>query len=189
MNETRIATVGLIVVAIIAIWGLFAPTLDKNALVQEIAGQLSQALAGVTNYDQLSTTEGYQVDGTTVIDGNGDFALGTTINAIRTGSCTVWTGATTIAATTTQQVTCQAATTGGLTALTGVTTDSICTLNHATSTSGMTLVGGVGVFGVSASSTAGFVDAMLSNLTGATFTWTAAASSSPQWTYTCIDPT
>lgn len=33
----------------------------------------SVALGGTTNYDQLSTTDGYSVDGTSIIDGSGVF--------------------------------------------------------------------------------------------------------------------
>ena len=112
---------------------------------------------------------------------------GTSINAIKTGSCTIWDDSTTIAATTTDQVECQGATNGSISAITGITADSICTLTMASST--VTTLAGLDVQGASASSTAGTIVGRLSNLTGTTFTWTAAASSSAQWNYTCIDPT
>lgn len=133
-------------------------------------------LAGVTNLDTLQLSDGITI-GTN----------GTSIAGVVAGSCTIRSGATTIAASTTQQVDCQSATNGGLSSgLTGVTADSICSLQHASSTS---VAGqGLGVFGVSASSTAGSIVAQLSNLTGGTFTWSAAASSSSQWKYSCIDP-
>lgn len=186
MNETRIATVGLIVVAIIAIWGLFSPGFDKTALLAELSSQL----AGVTNYDQLDVTDGYQVDGTTVIDGDGDFTIGgtsgTETNALKYGSCTIWAPATTIAATSTQQIVCQGGTDGGITAITGITADSVCTLTMASSTN--TTLASLVVGGASASSTDGNIVARLVNLTGDTFTWTANASSSPQWNYDCKDP-
>lgn len=124
------------------------------------------------------------------IDNLGQLTLGangTKLTAIKAGSCTIWDDATTIAASTTGQVVCQSATTGALTSgLTGVTSDSICSLKIASSTN--TTSNGLAVLGVSASSTAGSIVAQLSNLTGATFTWSAAASSSSQWKYYCVDP-
>lgn len=112
---------------------------------------------------------------------------GTNINAIKTGSCTIWDDSTTITASTTDQVECQSATNGSIGTITGITADSICQLTMASSTN--TTILGLDVEGASASSTAGTIVARLGNFTGATFTWTAGASSSPQWNYTCIDPT
>lgn len=112
---------------------------------------------------------------------------GTSITAIKTGSCTIWANATTIAASTTKQVECQSATNGTLASgLTGVTADSICSLIMASSTNAVS--NGLSVEGVSASSTAGSIVGQISNLTGGTFTWDAAASSSPKWNYFCVDP-
>ena len=165
-----------VVALIIAIIGVYSP----------VAKEVAQ-LGGLTNFDEVGTTDGYEVDNSQVIDGNGDLVLGTTINAIRTGSCTIWAPATTITATSTQQVECQSATGGDISTITGVTADSICDLNMASSTN--TTIGSLAIGGVSASSTAGTIVARLINLTGTTFTWTAVASSSPKWNYMCIDPT
>lgn len=120
---------------------------------------------------------------------NGGLITGSTgnqIDTLKTGSCTIWTNSQTIAATSTQQAVCQSATDGTIGALTGVTTDGVCSLINASSTN--TTVGGLVVEGSSASSTAGTIVARLANLTGTTFTWTAAASSSAQWNYVCYDP-
>ena len=112
---------------------------------------------------------------------------GTTVNADVFGSCTIWAGSQTIGATSTAQVVCQSATDGTLTSgLTNVTSDSYCTVTQASSTN--TLSGGIAVGGVSASSTAGSIVVQIRNLTGATFTWNAAATSSSQWKYECKDP-
>jgi len=112
---------------------------------------------------------------------------GTQIATVKTGACTIWVPSTTILGSTTQQIVCQSATDGSLVSgLTGVTTDSICNLHHASSTNAT--VNGLVVSGVSASSTAGSIVAQLSNLTGATFTWTSAGTSSSQWNYMCVDP-
>lgn len=37
-----------------------------------VGGNAGQSLQGTTNYDQLDVTDGYSVDGTTVIDGDGN---------------------------------------------------------------------------------------------------------------------
>ncbi len=115
---------------------------------------------------------------------------GTMIAGVVTGSCNIWAPANTIAATSSQQVECQRSTTGTISRITGITADSICTLQTASSTS--VLSGGLIVGGVSASSSVvnqqGSIVARLVNLTGTTFTWSATASSSPKWNYTCIDP-
>lgn len=112
---------------------------------------------------------------------------GTNINAVKTGSCTIWDDQTTITASTTDQVVCQSATDGSIGTITGITTDSVCSLTMASSTNTTAL--GLDIQGASASSTAGTIVARLANFTGTTFTWAAAASSSAQWNYTCIDPT
>ena len=175
---------GILIAIVIALIGVFTPA---GKLTEQRVMDLVSQFGGTTNYDALDVTDGYSVDGTTVINGSGQLTLGTTLAGIRTGSCTIWAPANTIAATTTQQIVCQSATNGSLTSgLTGVTADSICDLNHASSTN--TTVLGLIVSGVSASSTAGSIVAQLGNHTSATFTWTAAASSSAQWNYACFDP-
>lgn len=140
-----------------------------------------------TDYDAVNVSEGYYVDDTEIIDGSGSLQVGTALDGIRVGSCTIWAPDQTIAATSTQQAVCQSATNGSLTSsLTGVTTDAICNVTNASSTN--TTIGGIVVGGVSASSTAGNIVVRLVNLTGTTFTWDATASSSAKWQYTCFDP-
>lgn len=173
---------------VIGVLAILALLFGYNAVVGTLFGAASgpshfqkesflQGLAGGTR-DQLS------------IDNLGQLTLGTNgtkLAAIKTGSCTIWDDSTTIAASTTGQVECQSATTGALTSgLTGVTADSICSVRVASSTN--TTIGGVFPVGVSASSTAGSIVVGLYNQTGTTFTWSAAASSSSQWKYTCFDP-
>lgn len=141
-----------------------------------------QTSGGIVNSGTFTQSGAFNQTGSLTIGTNG-----TAITAIKAGACTIWAPATTIAASTTQQVECQGATTGGISAITGITTDAICQLTNASSTN--TTSNSIVVAGVSASSTAGTLVARLSNLTGATFTWTSAASSSPKWQYSCIDPT
>lgn len=143
--------------------------------------------AGNKTVSFWDTAEGYKVDGTTVINGSGQLALGTTLAGIRTGNCTIWSDANTITASSSVLAVCQSATDGSLASgLTGVTADSICSVNAASSTSAV--FGGIDTSNVSASSTAGTILVRILNFTGATFTWTAIASSSAKWQYTCLDP-
>lgn len=183
--------IGALVIAGIIVGLLFSAVSGSGNL----GGVYSQVNQNFREGIKVGTSDQFSISSAGAVTNSGSETLtgsftlgsgGTSLSAIVAGSCTIWAPATTIAATTTQQVVCQGATDGGISALTGVTTDSICTLNHASSTNAT--IGGIGVFGVSASSTAGYIQGQLSNLTGTTFTWTANASSSPQWTYACFDP-
>lgn len=168
--------IAVIVVGIIAIGGYVFP--NATGLV-----------GGITNYDTIS------VNGLVIGSGCNNFGAtcyGTTLGGVVSGSCTIWDDANTIAASTTGQVECQAATNGTLSAtLQGITSDAHCVLTMASSTN--TVSNGLVLGGASASSTAngttiGSIVGQISNLTGGTFTWSAAASSSNKWKYTCIDP-
>lgn len=104
--------------------------------------------------------------------GNSGNALGNVLF----GTCTLWAPANTIAASTTQLVECNGNTTGGLTAISGILPGDkvFVTLGTTTATSN-----GLVLAGAQASTTAnGYITMRLTNLTGATFTWTALASSS-----------
>lgn len=112
---------------------------------------------------------------------------GTNLNGLKVGGCTIYSTATTIAASSSAVTSCQAATDGSISGIAGITTDSVCTLQTASSTN--PLFGGLLVGGVSASTTqAGTLDARIYNATGGTFTWSATASSSVKWNYSCFDP-
>ena len=171
--ETKNIVIGLGVVAIvIAAFALFASP----------GGNLGNKTASF-----VDAVGGFKVNGTSVFNSSGQLTFGTTLAGIRTGSCTIWAGATTISATSTAQVECQSATDGSLASgLTGVTSDSTCELTTASSTN--TTLGSIVVAGVSASSTAGSIVARIANFTGTTFTWNSTASSSAKWKYTCLDP-
>ena len=166
--------IALIVVAIIAIGGWFTP-MGKSLL---------GAVGSWTNYYGVSVAQFRVGSG---CDDEFGTCTGTSLEGIVTGACTIWTPATTIAASTTQQAVCQSATDGSLTSgLTGVTADSVCSVRMASSTN--TTSNGLVVGGTSASSTAGSIVVQVSNLTGTTYTWTATASSSAQWKYSCFNP-
>lgn len=155
-------------------------------LVSDLGGQFESDIASVFS-STVSMTGALTESALATFTGGVKVGTnGTNINAIVTGNCTIWAPDTTIAASTTQQAVCQSATNGSIGALTGVTTDSICNVHIASSTN--TTSNGLMIGGVSASSTAGTIVTQISNFTGATFTWSANSSSSPQWTYSCFDP-
>lgn len=105
-------------------------------------------------------------------------STGTAISRINTGTCYIQAYATTIAASSTVAVDCQAtAAVGGITtandvALTGVTFGDFVVGNLSTTTAA---AGGafMGIIanGVSASTTAGYLSVRITNLSGTTFTW------------------
>lgn len=168
-------TIGLVVVAIIAIIGLFTP--QGKAL-------LGAAIDSATTFGKIGTAElkvgtncdnGFKYSGCT----------GTKVSAITFGACTIWAPANTITASTTQQIVCQNNTDGTIGALSGLTASSNCTFTMASSTN--TNVLSIALEGTSASSTAGTIVGRLANFTGTTFTWSAAASSSAQWNYQCYN--
>lgn len=100
---------------------------------------------------------------------------GTPVSRLNTGFCNIRSHTTTIAASSTQTVECNAGT-GSNVALTGVTAGDTILIGMPTTTP--TTFGGLKVVGASASSTAGSITLILFNGTGGTFTWTAAASTS-----------
>lgn len=106
---------------------------------------------------------------------------GTPINRENFNNCQIQAAANTIAATSTVTVDC--VTTAGNppgVALSGVTAGDIVGVFQSTTTP--TLSEGLEVRGASASSTPGYITVLLFNGTGATFTWTATASTSFQYT-------
>lgn len=160
-------------------------------------GFASGAVAGTTYDVSKLVGDVYQGINNTLVFHNGSYVGPQTGgNGVKlatppsTGSCTIWAPATTIAASTTQAVECQAAINGGITRIAGITADSVCTVIEASSTNAV--VNGIAVVGSSASSTvtsgAGSIVLRLSNLTGASFPWTSTASSSSKWKYVCFDP-
>lgn len=163
-----------LIAIVIAITGCFTP------VGQKVVSNGVKALGGMTGLAGLTITPIESTDGVKI------GSNGSTYANIKSGACTIWAPATTIAASTSQQIVCQSATDGSIGSITGVTTDSVCNLMMASSTN--TTSNSISLQGISASSTAGTLVGRLSNLTGTTFTWSAAASSSSQWNYLCFDP-
>lgn len=180
MTNTKNLWIALGVVAIVAIAGLFYP---------QTAGRILGAVTGTTNFDNLGILQ--LKLGTTC---NSSFGYagcnGTAISRLNKGTCYIQPYATTIAASSTAAVECQAtAATGGVTtandtALTGVTSGDAVFVTFATSTA-ITAGGGAGapfVVGAVASSTAGYIHVILGNM-GQTYTWPTTGTASGTMTY------
>lgn len=106
---------------------------------------------------------------------------GTRVTGLNTGTCNIYADVS-IAATSTEAVDCGGGALGQ-TALQGISAGDVCWIQQATSTT--PVLNGIDAIKANASSTSGFLTLGVSNLTGGTFTWTAAASSS--WQYLCLD--
>lgn len=170
MNSVQKVWVALIVVALIAIGGYFYPT------VQRLAG----AIEGPTTFGILGTTQ-IKI-GTNCANGfKYSTCSGTAVNGLNTGTCFLAPSATTIAATTTVSVDCQATAgfaAAGTSALTGVTSGDAVQFMLSTTTAGATGPGGLVATSASASTTAGYITVRILNLTGTTFTWPTIGSAS-----------
>ena len=110
----------------------------------------------------------------------------TQINELNAGTCYIWTYATTIAASSTALVDCQAragvSAAGGGSALTGVASGDFVNVTLATTTAGSTFMG-LNVIGATASNTAGYIQLRLVNLTGDTYTWPTTGTASGTASY------
>lgn len=164
-----------VVALIIAIIGVFTP-FGQSAVSQfgAVGGKLIEQYDPYVRYNGGINTQLPMKLG----------ANGTSVNQISFGACTIWAPANTIAASSSQQIVCQGGT-AGITPIAGISANANCDLVEASSTS--VISNGLGIFGVSASSTAGTIVANISNLTGTTYTWSATASSSNQWDYQCFN--
>jgi hypothetical protein len=131
--------VAMIAVAIIAVLGWFYP--------HSVTQYVSQALGGVTNYDEL--------DATATITGGSN---GSRIDLVKVGTCSLVSNAYTVTASSSAVMSC---------AITGVTSGDTVLAWFATST--FNGAGGPGwlINGVIASTTAdGFAEVRVSNMTG-----------------------
>jgi hypothetical protein len=167
-----------VVALVVAIIACFLP----------VAG--GKSLAGITDtsyfdFFNATTAGGFQINGTTVLSNSGIKLNSTsdTISRINSGQCYIQPYATTIAASTTAKVDCQAtAAVGSIStandaALNGVSTGDYVQVTLATSTAGTTSNGLV-ISGANASTTAGYIQLNISNLTGTTFTWPTSGTAS-----------
>lgn len=122
-------------------------------------------VGGVTNYDTLFVKS-------LKVGPNGSI-----IGGVYASACNLLPAATTIAATTTLAVDCQASAVGlPQLPLTGVQAGDAVQIQQSTTTP--TLFEGLQIRGASASSTPGYITVLVYNGTGNTYTWTSAATSS-----------
>lgn len=101
-------------------------------------------------------------------------SAGTALSELKSGTCTIFAYATTIAASSSAQVDCSGG--AALTAISGIQSGDriFASLASTTSSAGM----GLNIEWVAASTTAGYITMMINNATGAVFTWASTASSS-----------
>jgi len=114
-------------------------------------------------------------------------ATGTKINQANEGTCYFRPSAATIAATSSVKVTCQgtaAQSASGPSALAGVKSGDRVWVQMSTTTSGVSGAGsGLVLNGASASTTNGYIELFITNLTGGTYTWptTGTATGTAQY--------
>lgn len=133
----------------------------------------------ITSTGAFTASGAAALNSTVTVGSSGD-----SFTRINQGTCNIHAGATTIAATSTVTFDCQAGT-GTQTALTNYPAwQSGDTVFVMPATTTPNTIGGLHVNAANSSSTAGFITVDVTNLTGDTFTWTAAASST--WQYLLI---
>lgn len=136
-------------------------------------------VGGTTNYDTISVS-GFQI-GAGCNNGFG-VCTGSLVSQANFGQCFIQAASQTIAASSTQTVDCQAGTAGINSPLAGITAGGGVQVTLGTTSP--TLYEGLQIRNASASSTPGYITLNIYNGTGASFTWTAAASSSPIYQFT-----
>lgn len=143
--------------------------------LHKTASMVGSITSPATNLDFLQLSQGLQLPaGPSVSTSNS----GTALQGMFQGNCIILAAATTIAATSTAQVDCQAGASSP-SALSGVQAgDNVFT--HATS-SWPTTSQGLQIVSSQASTTNGYITMKIFNGTGTTFTWTNTASTSIQY--------
>jgi len=178
-------TLGIAVIALIV--GGVAITRSNQVVPTETT------LGATTVFQKTSFTEGlFAGSGRQVeISRDGGFKLGssgTAVTRINTGTCYIQSYATTIAATSSATVECQATALVRTTAttftspLTGVASGDAVNVTLSTATAGTT-VGGLTITAATASTTAGYISLRVYNGTGATFTWPVTGSATGTASY------
>lgn len=154
--------------------------------------------SGPSHYQKESFIEGLfvgigrqlNIDRNGNISSTGTFKIGssgTSMDQVNTGTCYLRPYASTIAATSTVAVDCQATAAwnaSGVSALAGIVAGDSCILQLATSTAGTTFAG-IRAIGASASTTSGFIEANIANMTGTTYTWPVTGTASGTASYIC----
>jgi hypothetical protein len=194
MNKQNFA-LGLALVAVVIAIGAYVSIGNLGSL-----GAISPNDLNATNYTELTASEGlavgtsqqFQVSSTGVVTSGGMTigSSGTALTRFNSGVCYYRPYAATIGASSTVKIDCQAtkawnvagADGRSVSALSGITAGDYIVLSPATSTPGTTSNGLV-VTGVAASTTAGFIEVYVSNLTGAAYTWPTTAGTASGTAY------
>lgn len=178
MNNKKL-TIGLVVVAIIAIIALFTPTAAKSFRT----GAVSVATTNLPSMGLAKVQVGSGCDQAYTS------CTGSPVSQHNFGFCYIQPYATTIAASSTANVDCQGTAAIGSptnmavdTPLTGVNNGDVIVASLSTTTAGTTFLG-LSLLSVSASTTNGYITARLSNGTGGTFTWPTTGTASGTLTY------
>lgn len=167
MNSSKALWVALIAVAIIAVGGYFFPQVAAGAF-----GNID----GPTTYGEIGTNA-LKIGASCGSGFRWATCAGTQINGLNMGQCYIQAYATTIAASSTAKVDCQATqAVGGITTaldsiLNGVSTNDNVQATLATSTEVNVAGQGLVVVAASASTTPGFISLLIANNSGAVFTW------------------
>jgi hypothetical protein len=171
MNKTSKLLPAVLVAMVIAIVGLVAYRIGAPGTPD--AGSIANSSHTAGYYD---AGLGFKVNGTTVFNSSKQLIVGTNgtaLTRLNFGVCPVIAYAATIAASSSATVDCGSTGAIGGT-LSGVSAGDYCDVFSTTTIS--SVYQGVSILGSTASTTAGYCTIKLYNSTGATFTWTGAAS-------------
>lgn len=146
-------------------------------------------VGGTTNFDAIALTEGFTNTGATTLASTTATTFkvgqtGTQMNRSNRGICYIKAYATTIAASSTVKVDCQATALSSvsISALPGIAVGDFVSVSLSTTTAGTTS-NGIVLTGAAASTTNGYIELTLSNLTGATFTWPTSGAATGTASY------
>lgn len=185
--KDKIISGGVIVAIIVSFWALHASGVLKSNGVKQFGATAAGGMLAENYIPYVLYNGGYNSAKDFTITGGAGITLGssgTTFTRMNTGQCYIMPTATTIAATTTVSVDCQATLAVGNpntaeTALTGVTSGDTVVAQLSTTTailngntfSGSGVNGGLVILGASPSTTAGYIVLRLYNAFGATYTY------------------
>lgn len=170
-----------LVAILLAIGGYFfpqVPSIVSNTLGSTFGTRFPDGIS-IGKGAPLPTTQGALIIGKT----------GTQINNISAGTCYIKAWATTIAATSSAYVDCQATAlvgANGFAALPGVLNGDAVQVTLATSTEPVSPYGGLFVASAAASTTNGYIQLEITNLTGGVFTWPSNGVASGTAYYTSM---
>lgn len=176
MQNAKNAFILSLVAIVIAIGGYFFPQMEKT-LGSTFGTRFPDGIS-VGVGAPLPTTKGALIIG----------SAGTQISNIVAGTCYVKAYATTIAATSTAIVDCQATalvSQNGISALSGVKTNDIVQVTIATSSEPVAS-GGLILQSAAASTTAGYIQLNIFNGTGTTYTWPTTGAATGTAFYTSM---